>query len=213
MKPISRQPGLNVIKEGVSENSDSVTDPEDLKLVPPGSPSDLVRLRATASRLRLQTKRQSYINWKTNHYDNFFKQRNRKAVLCDNSLTNWAEENRTKRPVKKTSTVGQVICDGKSLSIDEALNWIRNELLLMRKMDQALARQLLSLRHEIQDIRLRWSCEDHKTLVEDIRIELEELQYLGEITDVPVHLLEFHNPLKQWGVTKLNIHNKRFSTC
>lgn len=85
--------------------------------------------------------------------------------------------------------------------------------LLMRQMDQALARQLLSLRHEIQDIRLRWSCEDHKTLVEDIRIELEELQYLGEITDVPVHLLEFHNPLKHWGVTKLNIHNKRFSTC
>lgn len=85
--------------------------------------------------------------------------------------------------------------------------------LLMREMDQALARQLLSLRHEIQDIRLRWSCEDHKTLVEDIRIELEELQYLGEITDVPVHLLEFHNPLKHWGVTKLNIHNKRFSTC
>lgn len=128
MKPISRQPALNVIKEGVSENADSLTDPEDLKLVPPGSPSDLVRLRATASRLRLQTKRQSYINWKTNHYDNFFKQRNRKAVLCDSSLTNWSEEIRTKRPVKKTSTAGQVICDGKSLSIDEALNWIRNEL-------------------------------------------------------------------------------------
>lgn len=127
MKPISRQPALNVIKEGVSENADSVTDSEDLKLVPPGSPSDLVRLRATASRLRLQTKRQSYINWKTNHYDNFFKQRNRKAVLCDSSLTNWSEEIRTKRPVKK-STAGQVICDGKSLSIDEALNWIRNEL-------------------------------------------------------------------------------------
>lgn len=142
MKPISRQPALNVIKEGVSENADSVTDPEDLKLVPPGSPSDLVRLRATASRLRLQTKRQSYINWKTNHYDNFFKQRNRKAVLCDSSLTNWSEEIRSKRPVKKTSTAGQVICDGKSLSIDEALNWIRNELVRSKVFVDVLERNL-----------------------------------------------------------------------
>jgi hypothetical protein len=138
MKPISRQPGLNVIKEGVSENSDCVTDHEDERPVPPGSPSDLVRLRATASRLRLQTKRQSYINWKTNHYDNFFKQRNRKAVLYENSLNNWtdektslnnvADDNRSKRPSKKTSPLGQVVCDGRTVSIDQALNWIRHEL-------------------------------------------------------------------------------------
>lgn len=128
MKPISRQPGLNVIKEGLSENSDYVADHDDERPVPPGSPSDLVRLRATASRLRLQTKRQSYINWKTNHYDNFFKQRNRKAVLYENSLNNWTDDSRNKRPLKKTSPVGQVVCDGRTVSIDQALNWIRHEL-------------------------------------------------------------------------------------
>lgn len=213
MKPVSRQPGLNVIKEGVFENSDCNPDHEGERPVPPGSPSDLVRLRATASILRLQTKRQSYINWKTNHYDNFFKQKNRKAVLCENALKNWTEECRTKRPQKKGFPAGQVECEGKSMTIDQALNWIRHELKAMRLVDQALARQLLTLRHEIQDIRLRWSCEDHRSLVEDIQIELEELQYLGEIIDIPVHLLEFHNPLKHWGVTKLNLNNKRFSTC
>lgn len=146
MKPISRQPGLNVIKEGVSENSDFGPDPEEGKPVPPGSPSDLVRLRATASRLRLQTKRQSYINWKANHYDNFFKQRNRKAVLCENSLKNWSEECRTKRPVKKPSTTGQVLCDGKTLTIDEALNWIRQELVrIQRKQKEYYALNLMIL--------------------------------------------------------------------
>jgi len=85
----------------------------------------------------------------------------------------------------------------------------------MRVQDQDLARQLLALRKDIQSLRLKWSCEDHQELLEDMTCDLEERQILHSICDLPLDPLDFRhtNPLKHLGVTPMNISARRFSTC
>lgn len=86
----------------------------------------------------------------------------------------------------------------------------------MRSMDKNLAKNLLSLRREINKLKLEMSCQEHEDLLEDAQDELEALQELSEMCDYPLDELNFGEtlrPLKNIGVTRLNLSARRFSTC
>ena len=82
----------------------------------------------------------------------------------------------------------------------------------MQHVDQHLARQLLSLRHDIHQLRLSRSCQEHQELLDDVHSELQEQGELSELLDLPNTSLN-HTPLQQIGVTRMNISARRFSTC
>ena len=79
-------------------------------------------------------------------------------------------------------------------------------------MDQHLARQLLSLRHDMHQLRLSRSCQQHRELLDDLRSDLEEQDHLSDVLDLPNSMLS-DTPLRQLGVTRMNISARRFSTC
>lgn len=84
----------------------------------------------------------------------------------------------------------------------------------MRSQDQHLARQLLCIRQDIQQIKLDKSCEVHQDMLADVELEMEELEELAEICDQLPPDPELHdNPLRHIGVTRMNISRRRFSTC
>lgn len=82
----------------------------------------------------------------------------------------------------------------------------------MRCMDQHLARQLLALRHDINQLRLRRSCKEHRDLLDDVQSDLEEQEELSDILDLP-NTSVYNTRLKQLGVTRMNLSARRFSTC
>lgn len=81
----------------------------------------------------------------------------------------------------------------------------------MRSQDQALARTLLSLRHDIHKLKLNRSCQEHREMLDDVTKDMEEIQQLKDISDLHVDTVE--NPLKHLGVTSYNLTARRFSTC
>ncbi|KAJ8036976.1 hypothetical protein HOLleu_17659 [Holothuria leucospilota] len=89
--------------------------------------------------------------------------------------------------------------------------------LAMKSQDHALAMQLMQLRSEIQQVKLQKSCEEHKDLIEDKRYSLtEELEdEKWGLCDLPLTNNNedqgFADPLKDIGVTKMNLSSRRFS--
>ena len=79
----------------------------------------------------------------------------------------------------------------------------------MRSQDQELARTLLALRHDIHQLKLKRSYEEHKEMLDNVKCEMEEVQEMKEVCDLPIDTLE--NPLKRLGVTPMNISSRRFS--
>ena len=76
-----------------------------------------------------------------------------------------------------------------------------------------LARQLLSLRHEIHKLKLQRSCAEHREMLEDVTMDIEEIHQLQEITDIPLTDSMNDTPLKHLGVTRMHLSARRFSTC
>ena len=81
----------------------------------------------------------------------------------------------------------------------------------MRTQDQILARKLLALRHDIHQLKLKRSCEEHREIIQDVQSDLAEVQQTRSICDLPMDSVE--NPLKHLGVTSYNFTSRRFSTC
>ena len=83
----------------------------------------------------------------------------------------------------------------------------------MRQMDHELARQLITTRHEIYKLKLQKSCNEHDEMLENLQEDIEELGEMAEITDLPISPHNPGLPLKQFGVTKMNLYTRRFSCC
>ena len=85
----------------------------------------------------------------------------------------------------------------------------------MRNADQELARTLVTLRHDLHNLKLEFSCNEHRMVLEDVQYDLEEEDILSELCDSPLGIgpLSPLAPLKQFGVTKMNIERRRFSLC
>lgn len=82
----------------------------------------------------------------------------------------------------------------------------------MRTQDQTLARQLLTIRSDIHQLKLARSCEQHQDMLDDVQSEMEELEEFADVLDLPTHCLN-DSPLKHLGVTRMNLSARRFSTC
>jgi len=143
--------------------------------------ADLEQLKKYTERLNLDTRRPSFNDW----------------------VSRWNKLKESKQGAQEGE-------EGRpELDISSALQWIREELLAMRVQDAQLARQLMSLRTEIQKIKLQRSQCEHQILLEDVTLEIEALEELAELCDTPCTLQ--HTRLHGLGVTRMNISSRRFS--
>ncbi|XP_064652288.1 protein FAM167A-like [Lineus longissimus] len=157
--------------------------------------SDLTKLKAMTTRLNLSTKRPSYIEWRAKFMD--------KPDLIRTLSNGLSADAITDKPWTK-----QTVQD-----VDQALAWLKNELIAMRGEDQAIARRLITIRQEIHELKLEWSCDEHKMVLEEAREELDEDDLLAELCDSPLDIgpLSPMAPFKELGITRMNISRRRFS--
>ncbi|XP_051264805.1 protein FAM167A [Dicentrarchus labrax] len=171
----------------------------------------LMNLKALTEKLRLETRRPSYLEWK--------------ARL---EAESFREPGSGKGPIQvepegKETVVNSGVFQCKLPSgvlkgfgnIDEALSWLRRELTDMRLQDQQLARQLMRLRNDIHKLKIEQTCHLHRRMLNDATFGLEERDELSDLLcECPVTPgLGLSAPLRLIGVTKMNINSRRFSLC
>ncbi|KAM8809027.1 F167A protein, partial [Eudromia elegans] len=187
-------------------------------------PDDHLRsLKALTEKLRLETRRPSYLEWKAKLEEQAWKSPQSTGEEEVNEAKKATEETVPLRKVqlqlngsasqdKVTLTSGKI---GGFESIDEALTWLRKELAEMRLQDQQLARQLMRLRSDINKLKIEQTCHLHQRMLNDATYELEERDELSDLfCDFPLmSSFSLSTPLKLIGVTKMNINSRRFSLC
>ncbi|KAL2761623.1 protein FAM167A [Daubentonia madagascariensis] len=194
-------------------------------------PDDHLRsLKALTEKLRLETRRPSYLEWQARLEEQTWPfQRPAAATEQEASLEQGlrgAEESLLPRreprqhpsPARSTSPDAGPLSPGKLegfQSIDEAIAWLRKELTEMRLQDQQLARQLMRLRGDISKLKIEHTCRLHRRMLNDATYELEERDELADLfCDSPLAAsFSLSTPLKLIGVTKMNINSRRFSLC
>ncbi|KAM4772585.1 protein FAM167A [Rhinophrynus dorsalis] len=201
---------------------EDVEEEEDTNLAP-SSDDHLRSLKALTEKLRLETRRPSYLEWRAKLEDQPWKspkpseQQELKEVKKDGEGTETAPkiiqvQQSTGALKEKTLTSGKI----KGFdNIDDALNWLRKELTEMRLQDQQLARQLMRLRSDINKLKIEQTCHLHRRMLNDATYELEERDELSDLLcDFPLmSSFSLSTPLKLIGVTKMNINSRRFSLC
>ncbi|KAM4041040.1 protein FAM167A isoform 1-T2 [Anomaloglossus baeobatrachus] len=202
-----------------------IEEPEDEAEGNSAPPTDdhLRNLKALTEKLRLETRRPSYLEWRARLEDQPWKSPNPPVEQEEEEKQTEGEicSSLEMGQVQKTMDVpkeGGVLTSGKIHgfdSIDEALNWLRKELTEMRLQDQQLARQLMRLRSDINKLKIEQTCHLHRRMLNDATYELEERDELSDLLcDFPMmSSFGLSTPLKLIGVTKMNINSRRFSLC
>ncbi|KAF7659214.1 hypothetical protein LDENG_00001370 [Lucifuga dentata] len=177
----------------------------------------LLNLKALTKKLRLETRRPSYLEWKARlEAESFRKSRGSGKGQIQ------VEPEEKQISAKETAGNSNVIqCNLPSGvlkefgDIDEALHWLRKELTDMRLQDQQLARQLMRLRNDINKLKIEQMCHLHRRMLNDATFGLEERDELSDLLcECPVTPgLGLSAPLRLIGVTKMNINSRRFSLC
>ncbi|NXV21032.1 F167A protein, partial [Cepphus grylle] len=189
-------------------------------------PDDHLRsLKALTEKLRLETRRPSYLEWKAKLEEQAWKspqpagEEEEEATAAKKAMGETVPLSKVQLHLngspaqdKVTLTSGRI---GGFESIDEALTWLRKELAEMRLQDQQLARQLMRLRSDINKLKIEQTCHLHQRMLNDATYELEERDELSDLfCDFPlVSSFSLSTPLKLIGVTKMNINSRRFSLC
>ncbi|XP_020928490.1 protein FAM167A [Sus scrofa] len=186
-------------------------------------PDDHLRsLKALTEKLRLETRRPSYLEWQARLEEQTWPfprpaagQRGcaeKEAVLPPRAPGQHPPPNRRASQDDEPQATGRL--EGFE-SIDEALAWLRKELTEMRLQDQQLARQLMRLRSDIHKLKIEQTCDLHRRMLNDATYELEERDELSDLfCDAPLaSSFSLSAPLKLIGVTKMNINSRRFSLC
>lgn len=176
----------------------------------------LMNLKALTEKLRLETRRPSYLEWKAQLEGESFREPERGKSLIQ-------VEPEGKGVTPKETVVNSDVFQCKLPSgvlkgfgnIDEALSWLRRELTDMRLQDQQLARQLMRLRNDINKLKIEQTCHLHRRMLNDATFGLEERDELSDLLcECPVTPgLGLSAPLRLIGVTKMNINSRRFSLC
>lgn len=191
--------------------------------VPP-TDDHLRNLKALTEKLRLETRRPSYLEWRAKLEDQPWKSPNpsvepevEEKKQTGEGICSTLEIKQVQNPVsapKENNTLTSGKIHGFD-SIDEALNWLRKELTEMRLQDQQLARQLMRLRSDINKLKIEQTCHLHRRMLNDATYELEERDELSDLLcDFPMmSSFGVSTPLKLIGVTKMNINSRRFSLC
>ncbi|XP_054854224.1 protein FAM167A isoform X2 [Eublepharis macularius] len=154
----------------------------------PSSDDHLRNLKALTEKLRLETRRPSYLEWKA-----------KLEELTWKSHPQPPEEDEERQDKKLTA---------ESVPPREAQ-------MEMRLQDQQLARQLMRLRSDINQLKIEQTCHLHRRMLNDATYELEERDELSDLLcDFPLtSSFSLSTPLKLIGVTKMNINSRRFSLC
>ncbi|XP_037382445.1 protein FAM167A [Talpa occidentalis] len=178
-------------------------------------PDDHLRsLKALTEKLRLETRRPSYLEWQARLGEQTW------------SLPRVAAEKRGQEepllpprgPPPPDGSAGGPLSKGKLEgfeSVDEAIAWLRKELAEMRLQDQQLARQLMRLRSDIHQLKIEQTCDLHRRMLNDATCELQERDELSDLLcESPLaSSFSLSTPLRLIGVTKMNINSRRFSLC
>eukprot|EP00079_Xenopus_tropicalis_P009503 XP_002933631.2 PREDICTED: protein FAM167A [Xenopus tropicalis] len=200
--------------------TEDVDDETDATLVPPHD-DHLRSLKALTEKLRLETRRPSYLEWRAKLEDQTWKspkppeEQEEKQQPGDGeepSCQNMEQVQLSPRVPKEP--IGSRKINGFD-NIDAALSWLRKELTEMRLQDQQLARQLMRLRSDINKLKIEQTCHLHRRMLNDATYELEERDELSDLLcDFPLMSpFSLSTPLKLIGVTKMNINSRRFSLC
>ncbi|KAA0708752.1 Protein FAM167A [Triplophysa tibetana] len=189
------------------------------------APDDHLRtLKALTEKLRLETRRPSYLEWKERVEAQ--KAKNSKGLVVSEGSSELERSAGTKPNGKPQMNIQNCeVTAGNGLStkslgefgnIDGALVWLRKELMEMRIQDQQLARQLMRLRGDINKLKVEQTCHLHRRMLNDATFGLEERDELSDelLCDGPVTPgFGLSSPLRLIGVTKMNINSRRFSLC
>ncbi|KAI5768144.1 unnamed protein product [Gulo gulo] len=106
-------------------------------------------VKALTAKLRLQTRRPSYLEW-----------------------TARVQSQAWRRAQTRPELGGPGALCGFD-SMDSALEWLRRELREMRAQDQQLAGQLLRLRAQLHRLKVDQACHLHRELLDEAELELE----------------------------------------
>ncbi|XP_012312771.2 protein FAM167A [Aotus nancymaae] len=194
-------------------------------------PDDHLRsLKALTEKLRLETRRPSYLEWQARLEEQTWPFPRAAAAVEPQAsveegerggqepLLPLREPEQHPSPARSASQGTRPLSTGKLegfQSIDEAIAWLRKELMEMRLQDQQLARQLMRLRGDINKLKIEHTCRLHRRMLNDATYELEERDELADLfCDSPLaSSFSLSTPLKLIGVTKMNINSRRFSLC
>ncbi|XP_028995715.1 protein FAM167A [Betta splendens] len=185
----------------------------DLKSVgdesPEGDAEDLDSVKALTEKLKLQTRRPSYLEWQERVRSRSWKESEPDAVGCGGPVPSVPVLLRNEH----SEVVVRNICGFDT--IDDALEFLRSELREMQVQDNRLARQLIRLRAEIHRLKVEQVCDRHKEMLDDATLELEECGEESDLLcDIPMKAaFALSTPLKHLGLTKMNLNSRRFSLC
>ncbi|XP_060640123.2 protein FAM167B [Anolis sagrei] len=167
---------------------------------------DLDSVKALAAKLKLQTRRPSYLEWKAHV----------QSPSWRDSLRTWPEK---QSQGAMGTEEGHLTPPKKAVcgfpSIEEAFEWLRAELRAMQAVDHSLARQLMSLRAQIHRLKVEQACHQHKEMLDDATFELEGCEEDSDLLcNIPPKMaFLLSTPLKHIGLTRMNINARRFSLC
>lgn len=186
-------------------------------------PDDHLRsLKALTEKLRLETRRPSYLEWQARLEEQAWPL---PRPAAEQQRECGEEEPSPPRGPRQhplpSASAHQEAGAGATgklegfKNIDEAIAWLRKELTEMRLQDQQLARQLMRLRSDINKLKIEQTCDLHRRMLNDATYELEERDELSDLfCDSPLaSSFSLSTPLKLIGVTKMNINSRRFSLC
>ena len=116
---------------------------------------------------------------------------------------------------KEETAPNQLTDEERKAKLKTSMEWLRRELTAMKLQDQEIARQLISIRLEIQRLRLQQAVQTHKTILENVALDVEVEKELS--TDY-CESVEFKTTpysesahVRDMGLTKMNLTNRRFS--
>ncbi|XP_054431902.1 protein FAM167A [Pteronotus mesoamericanus] len=186
------------------------------------APDDHLRsLKALTEKLRLETRRPSYLEWQARLEEQAwpFPRPAAEQGGCGEEEPSPPREPRQHLPPNGSASQDDGTRSTGKLegfeNIDEAIAWLKKELMEMRLQDQQLARQLMRLRSDINKLKIEQTCDLHRRMLNDATYELEERDELSDLfCDSPLaSSFSLSTPLKLIGVTKMNINSRRFSLC
>uniref|UniRef100_A0A147ABF1 Family with sequence similarity 167 member B n=1 Tax=Fundulus heteroclitus TaxID=8078 RepID=A0A147ABF1_FUNHE len=175
-----------------------------------GDAEDLDSVKALTEKLKLQTRRPSYLEWQerlqSRPWTDTSPPDSPDAAGGDVSMPAVLRNDNSELVVRN-------ICGFET--IDDALEFLRKELREMQVQDNRLARQLIRLRGEIYRLKVEQVCHRHKEMLDDATYELEECGEESDLLcDIPMKAaFALSTPLKHLGLTKMNINSRRFSLC
>ncbi|NXS49668.1 F167A protein, partial [Balaeniceps rex] len=159
-------------------------------------------VKALTAKLKLQTRRPSYLEWEARVRGQPWRSRTPGGARGTEQGPGHPEDERDGG-----------VCG--FATVESALEWLRTELREMQAADQRLAQQLMCLRAQLHRLKVEQACHQHKEMLDDATFGLEgceeDSDLLCNIPPKAAFLLSM--PLKHIGVTRMNINSRRFSLC